>query len=147
MKLREIMTREVETITPDASLPDAAQKMKTLDIGALPVCDDNRMIGMITDRDITVRAVAEGQDPAAMCVGDVMSPDLVFCYDDQDVQEAAKLMEEKQIRRLPVMDRSKRLVGIVSLGDIAVRHYDEKLIHEVLQQKLSRSAGRHFAVV
>src|SRR5947208_1175005 len=101
MQLREIMTHEVEAIRPDISLREAAQKMKSLDVGALPVCQNDKLVGLITDRDITVRGVAAGQDPKSACVSDAMTPELIFCYEDEDVERAAKLMEEKQIRRLP----------------------------------------------
>jgi CBS domain-containing protein len=134
MQLRQIMTREVHCIPPETSLRHAAQKMKSWDVGALPVCQNDKLIGVITDRDIAVRAVAEGQDPESSSVSDAMTPDLFYCYEDEDVAHAAKLMEEKQIRRLPIMSRQKRLVGIVSLGDLAIRHRDAGLSHEVLEQ-------------
>ena len=124
MQLREIMTRDVHAVPPETSLRHAAQKMKSWDIGVLPVCQNDKLIGVITDRDIAVRAVARGQNPESCCVSDAMTPDLIYCYEDEDVERAAKLMEEKQIRRLPVMDRSKHLVGIVSLGDLAIRQRD-----------------------
>lgn len=134
MQLREIMTHEVHAVPPQTSLRHAAQKMKSWDIGVLPVCENDKLIGVITDRDIAVRAVAEGKDPESCSVGNAMTPDLIYCYEDEDVERAAKLMEEKQIRRLPVMDRNHRLVGIVSLGDLATRQRDETLSHEVLEQ-------------
>ncbi|HWO42419.1 MAG TPA: CBS domain-containing protein [Candidatus Eisenbacteria bacterium] len=121
MQIREIMTRGVEVIPPDASVRDAAAKMKELDVGALPVCDGQKLSGMVTDRDITVRAVAEGRDPSATKVSDVMSGDLAYCFEDDEVEDAAQVMEVKQIRRLPILNRDKQLVGIVSLGDISVR--------------------------
>jgi len=120
MQVREIMTSSVECLSPEQTLQEAARKMRDLDVGPLPVCDNDRIAGMLTDRDITVRAVAEGRDPARTRVRDVLSPDVIYCFDDQDTQEAARLMEEKQIRRLLVLNREKRLVGIVSLGDIAM---------------------------
>jgi CBS domain-containing protein len=122
--LREMMTTRIEDIPPDATLMQAAEKMKRLDIGAIPVRENDRLVGMITDRDITVRAVAEGRDPKKMPVREAMSPDICFCYEDETVESAAKLMEEKQIRRLPVFDRSERAIGMVSLGDLAVRNHD-----------------------
>ena len=128
------MTRDVEEIPPQATLKEAAQKMRSLDVGALPVCENEKIIGMITDRDITIRAVASGEDPNRCKVRDAMSPQMFFCYEDEDVQRAARMMEEKQIRRLPVFDRQQRLCGIVSLGDIATRTHDDRLSGEVLEQ-------------
>src|SRR5207245_1935123 len=111
-----IMTGNVEVVRPSDSVADAAKKMKLLDVGLLPVCEGDRLVGMLTDRDITVRATAAQRDPAATRVADVMTPEVVTCYEDQDLQEAAGLMADKQIRRLPVLNRMGKLVGIVSLG-------------------------------
>jgi len=140
MQLRDVMTRGVEVIHPDATLEEAAEKMKSLDVGPLPVCDGERLVGMVTDRDITVRATAEGRDPKSTRIRDVMTPDILYCFEDQSVEEAARLMEEKQIRRLVVLNREKRLVGIVSLGDVAVRGADQELSGEVLEE-VSEPAG------
>jgi CBS domain-containing protein len=115
------MTREVDVVAPNASIRDAAAKMKELDVGAIPVCDGQKLSGLVTDRDITLRAVAEGRDPSKTRVSEVMSSEIAYCFEDNSVEQAAKLMESKQIRRLPILDRNKRLAGIVSLGDIAVR--------------------------
>jgi CBS domain-containing protein len=134
MQLRDIMTAGVEVISPEATIQEAAQKMSRLDIGPLPVCDGEQLVGMLTDRDITVRAVAEGCDPMTTTVREAMTPDLVYCFEDQDVQEAASLMEQYQIRRLPILSRNKRLVGIVSLGDLAVNTSGQPLAGEVLEQ-------------
>jgi CBS domain-containing protein len=142
MKLRDIMTKQVQEVPPEATLQEAAQLMKSIDTGALPVCDHHRLIGMITDRDITIRGTASGQSPQQAHVSDVMTNDLIFCYEDEDVEEAARLMEARQIRRLPVLDRSKRLVGIVSLGDIAVRQHNDALSGEVLEQ-VSQPVQQH----
>lgn len=120
-KLRDIMTAEVEVVPPTCTVKEAAQKMKQLDAGALPVCDGQKLVGMITDRDISVRAVAEGRDPAKVSVKDIMTSPITYCYDDQDIDEAARLMEVRQIRRLVVLNRDKRLVGVIALGDIAAR--------------------------
>lgn len=121
MEIREIMTRQVEVIAPDAPVRDAAMKMKHLDVGAIPVCDGQTLTGLLTDRDITIRAVAEGRHPAETKVSEVMSPDIIYCFEDDDIQKAAEVMESKQIRRLPILNRDKKLTGIVSLGDLAVR--------------------------
>jgi CBS domain-containing protein len=95
--------------------------MRDLDVGSLPVCDNDRLAGIVTDRDIAVRGVANGRDPEKTHVREVMTPGIVYVFDDEDTQRAARVMEEHQIRRLPVLNRAKRLVGIISLGDIAVR--------------------------
>ena len=109
--------------------------MRDLDVGPLPVCgDDDRLAGMVTDRDIAVRAVAEGWDPTAKRVRDVMSEEVVYCFEDQAVEDAARLMRENQIRRLVVLNRDKRLVGIVSLGDLAVETGDEELAGRTLEE-------------
>jgi len=133
MKISEIMTPEVGVLAPEATLDEAAEQMRDLDVGLLPVCDGDRLVGMITDRDITIRAVAEGMDPREIQVGSVMTPEVRYCYEDQDVEDAAKLMNELQIRRLPILNRGKRLVGIVSLGDLATRTDDTTISGETLE--------------
>ena len=134
MDLREIMTRNVEVVSAGASLQDAAIKMRDLEVGLIPVCDGDRLGGVLTDRDITIRATADGRDPAKTKVADVMSSDLAYCLEDQEVEEAVSLMEARQIRRLPIVDKDKRLVGIVSLADIAVHHGDRDLTGETLEE-------------
>lgn len=119
MNISQVMTRDVEVIAPDASLREAARKMDTLNIGVLPVCDGRRLVGIITDRDITVRAAAAGEAPDRTRVGEIMSQHVRWCYDSATVEEAERIMAEAQIRRLPVVDRDKNLVGVVSLGDFA----------------------------
>lgn len=120
--IREVMTPDVQTISPQETVQRAAQMMDDLNVGAIPVCDGDRLVGMITDRDITVRAVAAGQTPDQTFVGDVMSTDVRTCYSDQDIDEVLNTMGDVQIRRVPVIDaQSKQLVGIVSLGDIATK--------------------------
>jgi CBS domain-containing protein len=121
MKTREIMTPGARCVGPEETLVEAARVMRDLDVGALPVWADDRVRGMVTDRDITVRAIAESLDPSETSVGMVMSPEISWIYDDQDVEDAAHVMEVRQIRRLPVLDRTKRLVGMISLGDLASR--------------------------
>src|SRR5436305_13879593 len=103
------MTGNIGVVSPGDTLEQAARKMEELDVGPLPVCEGKRVVGMITDRDITVRATAAGCDPKTTLVSDTMSQDIICCYEDQDVQEAAKLMQEKQIRRLLVMNRAEEL--------------------------------------
>jgi len=119
MQVREIMTHNVEVISPSDTLEHAARKMEELNIGPLPVCEGNRLMGLLTDRDITVRATAAGCDPKTTLVGDAMSLEVITCYEDQDVREASKLMKERQVRRLLVLNRANDLVGIVSLADLA----------------------------
>ena len=120
MKIREIMTPDAQCVGPDETLVDAASLMRQLDVGVLPVCTDGDVVGMITDRDIAIRAVAEAKDAGTTKVGEIMSPGSVCVFDDQDVSDAVRVMEEHQIRRAPVMNRERGLVGIISLGDIAV---------------------------
>jgi CBS domain-containing protein len=134
MELREIMTRNPEVVSGDASLQEAATKMKNLDVGLMPICDGDRLQGMLTDRDITIRATADGRDPNKTKVTAVMSTDVAYCFEDQEVAEAVSLMEARQIRRLPILNKDKRLVGVVSLGDIAVHVGDRDLAGETLQE-------------
>jgi CBS domain-containing protein len=134
MQIQDIMTRDVEVIPPEATLQEAAQKMKNRDIGALPVCENGRLKGMLTDRDITVVATALGMNPSQTAAGDIMSPEVLYCYGDEEVESAASLMEEKQVRRLPILDRDKRLIGIVSLGDVAKKTQDTLLSGQVLEK-------------
>jgi len=134
MKLSEIMTRDVVVLQPDDSLQFAAKKMRDRDIGFLPVCDGEDLIGVISDRDITIRALADGMDVSIMLGRDLMTSPAIYCFDDQDVSEAARIMEENQIRRLVVMSREdNRLVGVVSLGDLA-RHATTDRSGQVLQK-------------
>jgi len=134
MQIKDMMSQGVEVIRPDASIKAAAEKMSQLDIGPLPVCDGERLVGMVTDRDITVRAVAQGCDPNTTLVRDVMTSEVVSCFEDQDFNTAARMMERHQIRRLPILNREKRLVGIVSLGDLAVRSGNKTMAGEALQE-------------
>jgi CBS domain-containing protein/sporulation protein YlmC with PRC-barrel domain len=133
MQVKEIMTHQVEVVHPEATLWEAAQKMAALDIGPLPVCKGDELVGMLTDRDITVRAVAEGLDPKTTRVYEVMTPEIIFTYEGEDIGLAAQLMTEHQIRRLVVLNRDKRLVGIVSLGDLAVHTGDVQQAGETLE--------------
>lgn len=119
MQIKEVMSRDVQIITPDLPVNEAACKMRDLDTGFLPVGENDRLVGMITDRDIAVRAVAEGKDPKTCRVRDAMTEEVVYCFEDQDTKEAAKLMSDRQIHRLPILNRQKRLVGVLSVGDLA----------------------------
>jgi CBS domain-containing protein len=118
MKVSEVMTREILVANPEQTVQQAARMMADIDAGVLPVGENDRLVGMITDRDIAIRCVAQGNGPDAK-IRDVMSHDVKYCFIDQDLDEVTRNMAEIQVRRLPVLDRDKRLVGIVSLGDIA----------------------------
>jgi CBS domain-containing protein len=143
MQVKNVMTHGVECARPNDSIAHAAERLRELDVGSLPVCGDNdRLVGMLTDRDITVRATAAACDPCGTCVGDVMTPNVIYVFEDQDVEEAARLMEENQVRRLVVLNRDKRLVGIVSLGDLAVKAGDDELSGEALEQVSEPAAPR-----
>jgi CBS domain-containing protein len=119
MKVHEIMTGRPRSIAPENTLVEAAGLMRELDIGALPVWDNNELAGMLTDRDLVIRGIADGRDPSEATVAEVMSGGVAFVFGDQEVEEAVRIMERYQVRRVPVLDRGKRLIGIVSLGDIA----------------------------
>ena len=119
MQVCDVMTRDVETIAPDASLQQAAEAMEAMGVGSLPVCDGRRLAGAITDRDIVVRGVATGRSPVEMLVRECMTEDISYAFEDEDAEEVLARMRTLQIRRLAVLDKEKNLVGIVSLGDIA----------------------------
>ncbi|MHC4336344.1 MAG: CBS domain-containing protein [Planctomycetota bacterium] len=142
MQVKEIMTCGVEMIDSRATLMEAAQKMKTLDVGALPVWEDDKLVGMITDRDMAVRAIAEGKDPSNECVCEIMTPEVFHCFEDDDVYEAARMMEERSIHRLLVLNSEYKPVGFISLADFAVKTRDEHLAWEVLE-KISEPAYPH----
>jgi CBS domain-containing protein len=118
MKVSECMSRDVRVASPAWSIREAARAMKEIDAGFLPVGERDRLIGMVTDRDIAIRAVAEGRGPDTE-VRDVMSGEVIYCFEDEDLDAVATLMSDHRIRRLPVLSRDKRLVGVVSLGDLA----------------------------
>lgn len=124
MNIREVMTRDVKIAAPGDTLQHAAQMMKDIDAGVLPVGENDRLVGILTDRDITIRAVALGKAPGTCHVRDVMSSDIKYVYEDESIEDAARNMGELQIRRLPVLSRDKRVVGIVSLGDVALKKKD-----------------------
>ena len=134
------MTRGVYIANPEQTIQQAAIAMAGIDAGALPVANNDRLIGMITDRDIAVRGVAEGKSPNTP-VRDVMTTDVKYCFDDQDIEEVTLNMGDIQVRRLPVVDRDKRLVGILSLGDVAVVD-GNRSAGEALS-RLSRPGGEH----
>jgi len=133
MKIREVMTRSPEYIHESDSVMHAAQKMKDLNVGVLPIFDNNRLVGMLTDRDIVVRCLAEGHDIKSTKISDIMTKEVVSCTEDEDVNDAIKLMESRQIRRLIVRDEQNQVVGIVSLGDLACS-ISECLVGEALRE-------------
>ena len=120
MKIQEVMTSDVEIASPDDSLHTAAKMMADLDVGVLPLGENDRLVGMVTDRDLAIRGLADGRDVASMKLRDIMTKDVRYCFDDEDTNAIASKMAEWQVRRLPVLNREKRLVGIVSLGDLAI---------------------------
>ena len=124
MKVREAMHKGVEWVEPGTSVKELAKRMRAHDVGAIPVGENDKLIGMVTDRDIVVRACAEGGAPEAVTARDVMTKGVIFCRDLEEVEDAVRIMEQKKIRRLPVLDENKRMVGMLALGDIshAVSH-------------------------
>ena len=137
MKLNEIMTRVVEVIQPNDTLHAAAKKMRDRDIGFLPVYEGEQLIGVVTDRDLTIRALADGLNAASVLGRDMVTAPAIYCYEDQDVNEAARLMRENRVRRLVVLNRrGERLVGVVSLGDLS-GIVDDKLLGQVMQNVTS----------
>ena len=119
MKVQEIMTTNVECVSPDAGLLEVANKMKTLDVGFLPICESDRLAGTVTDRDIVIRGLAGGKDINTVKARDIMTNDVFWCFEDEDVKTVASKMREKEVRRMLIMNREKRLVGVVSIGDIS----------------------------
>lgn len=142
MRLREIMTSDYHTIPHNATIQEAARMMREYDIGMLPVMEDGKMIGALTDRDIAVRAVADGGDTERIPVSKAMTSNLIYAFEDTSVDEAARLMEEYRVRRLIVANRDQQPVGVVSLGDLAVRRGDGELSGEVLRQ-VSKPGEEH----
>lgn len=122
MKIAEVMSSDVQIVNPDDSIQTAARKMEDADVGFLPVGENDKLVGMITDRDLALRAVARGKDPKKTKVRDVMTEKVLYCSEDDDIADAAENMAELRVRRLPIVDARKRLVGVVSIGDIAFRH-------------------------
>lgn len=141
MLVKDVMQSPVHLIAPEASLDVAARRMRDENIGSLPVGDDDELLGMITDRDIVVRCVAESGDCTRVAVRDAMSAELLCCFVDQPVEDVANLMEEYQVRRLPVLDQQQRLVGIVSLNDLSGRHLKTQLHRVVFYKELATSAS------
>ena len=139
MRVSEAMTRDVRICTPASTLKDCARMMAEIDAGAVPVGENDRLVGMITDRDIAVRAVAQGKGPETQ-VREVMSQEIRYCYEDEELDHVAKNMADIRVRRLPVLSRDKRLVGIVSLGDLAMK---ENQAAATAVSGVSRHGGPH----
>ena len=125
MQAKELMTGKVQCIAPDTKIPDAAKQTKALDVGFLPVCENDRLIGALTDRDIVLRATADGKDVKKCKARDVMTDDVFWCYEDQTADEVADFMAEKEVRRVLILNRDKRLVGVISIGDLAKRGQEQ----------------------
>lgn len=141
MKVSDVMSRNVEMAEPGDSIQKAAQTMARVDSGMLPVHEKDRLVGIITDRDIAIRAVGEGKDPVRTCVRDVMSPEVKYAYDDDLIDDVAENMAQLQVRRLPVVTRQKRLCGIISLADIA-REQNPSVAGAALEG-IARPGGSH----
>ncbi|MGQ0505029.1 MAG: CBS domain-containing protein [Myxococcaceae bacterium] len=132
MEIRELMTGVFETLPPTASVRECAERMREIDVGFMPIQDNGKTVGVVTDRDLVLRAIADGMDPSKTPLQQVMSGDLVSCHEQDDVQEAMELMEQNQVRRLLVLDGNDQLVGILSLGDLATALDGESMGGEVL---------------
>ncbi len=135
MLVKELMTSKVQWVSPDLSIRECAQKMRELNVGALPVQENNQLLGIITDRDICCRAVADNKDAAATKAREIMSQGITSCFDEQDCSDAAHLMEDRHIRRLPVLDKGKHMVGFLSVGDLA------RCSHDLAGEVLEATAG------
>jgi CBS domain-containing protein len=129
MQVKDIMTKNIHFIKSDTSLMEAAREMRDKDIGSIPIEENDKLVGMLTDRDAVIMAVAEGKDPKNTSVKEVMSNKVLYCYEDDSCEDCAENMARNKVRRLPVMNKEKRLVGIVTLGDLAVRH-EKPIAHE-----------------
>lgn len=134
MKVKEIMHPKAKVININHTVEEAAKLMESQDCGSIPVENNEKMVGMITDRDIAIRVVAHGKDPRLTKVKDIMSEGINYCFEEDDIKDASKKMTSRQHRRLPVVNKDKKLVGMVSLGDIANKANDAKLSHEILSK-------------
>ena len=138
MKVKDVMHQGAEWVAPQTPLPEVARKMRDLDIGCIPIGENDRLIGMVTDRDIACRGVANGQDLAKLTARDVMSKGIFYCSDGEDLEDALRIMEQKQVRRLPVIDDRKRMVGMLSIGDIA-----DAASHELSGEVIAAVSAHH----
>ncbi len=139
-QLRNLMVSDVEVVRPNSNLKEAADKMRRIDVGVLPVCEGDKVLGILTDRDIVIRAVAQGFNPDQIRVGDVMTKDVLFCFDDQSIEDAVELMREKKIGRVIVLDRARKLKGIVSLGNLS-RFLGEEHFADLVADKMEETTG------
>lgn len=140
MLIKDCMTKQVEVGNPSMSLTEVARKMNDGDFGILPIVENDRIVGMVTDRDIAVRGIAQGRDPNKLQVNDVMSKHVFYCYEDQSMEEVSQNLGKNQVRRLPVLNRQKRLVGILSIGDLAKSKINPQKFEEALQN-ISKKAS------
>jgi CBS domain-containing protein len=135
MKVREIMTSNVECLGPESSLKEIAQEMKSLDVGFIPICENDRLVGTVTDRDIVIRHVADGRDVNTTQVREIMSREIIYAFEEDDVKTVAEKMREKDVRRILILDKNKRLVGVVSIGDISKveEKVSGKTLHDIAE--------------
>jgi len=126
MQAKDLMTKSVECVSPDMRVDEIARTMKSMDIGFVPVCQNDRLVGTVTDRDIVLRGIAGGADMKACKARDVMTPEVFWCYDDQTAEEVGDYMAKREIRRVMVLDRNKRIAGVISIGDLAKRGDQQK---------------------
>ncbi|HWE21315.1 MAG TPA: CBS domain-containing protein [Hyphomicrobiaceae bacterium] len=138
MMVKDVMHKGAEWVAPQTPVSDVARKMRDLDIGAIPVGENDRLIGMVTDRDIACRAVANGKDPGKVTARDVMSKGIFYCNDTEDLEDALRIMEQKQVRRLPVINDKKRMVGMLALGDVA-----DAASHELSGEVIAAVSAHH----
>jgi len=134
MKVREIMTANVECISSSMPIAKVAETMRDMDIGFIPVCENDKVVGTVTDRDITIRSVAQGRDPRLAPVSEVMTQTVFHCYEDEEVDSVALAMQQSEVRRMLIFDRQDNLVGVISLGDIAKASGEERIAGETLGQ-------------
>jgi len=142
MLVRDIMTQHVQVVDPDEALDHAARIMRELDIGSIPVCDRGRLVGLLTDRDIAVRAVAAGRDPKRTAVAEVMTRPVFCCAPEHAVESVALVMRARQIRRIPVIDQDEHVVGMVGLADIALEARNDRLLGAVVESVSTPHPGR-----
>jgi CBS domain-containing protein len=138
MKVKEVMHKGAEWEAPQTTVADVAQRMRDLDVGAIPVGENDRLIGMVTDRDIACRGVADGKDVSKLTARDIMSKGIFYCNDSEDLEDAMRIMEQKQVRRLPVINDKKRMVGMLSIGDIA-----DAASHELSGEVIAAVSAHH----
>ena len=139
MKVKDVMHKGAECVSPDTSIMDIAKLMRDEDVGSVPICDKDRLTGMVTDRDIVCRGLAAGRDCNALTAADVMTKPIVYCRVNEDVEDALRLMEKNQIRRLPVIDDNKRLCGMLAIGDISSK------VNRTLTGEVMQSVATHHA--